>query len=309
MGQAKSRTSISVGEDENTEAYPLVVLITGCSTGIGLSTAAILAQDDKRFKVYATMRNLEKKSALETSAGKCLGESLFIKALDVLSEEAVNSLVKEIESVEGRIDVLVNNAGQGLVSVFECIPIEKAQNLFDTNLFGTMRMLKAVLPGMKARRKGHIINVSSIIGVNGHPFTEIYSASKFAVEGLTESLAPTLRKFNIRCSLIEPGPVTTSFNENAKLLREGIDISTAGEKTQQLLKTALKEMYRSVQSESQTPDEVAALIKSVIFCSNPHLRYQTNSKYGPGEVPAKLSDPTGDKAIQLMEKRFFSGIL
>ena len=106
MGQAKSRTSISVGEDENTEAYPLVVLITGCSTGIGLSTAAILAQDDKRFKVYATMRNLEKKSALETSAGKCLGESLFIKALDVLSEEAVNSLVKEIESVEGRIDVL-----------------------------------------------------------------------------------------------------------------------------------------------------------------------------------------------------------
>ena len=105
-----------------------------------------------------------------------------------------------------------------------------------------------------------------------------------------------------RCSLIEPGPVTTSFNENAKLLREGIDISTADDKTQQLLKTALKEMYRSVQSESQTPDEVAALIKSVILSSNPHLRYQTNSKYRPGEVPAKLSYPTGDKAIQLMEK-------
>ena len=92
----------------------------------------------------------------------------------------------------------VNNAGQGLISVFECIPIETAQNLFDTNFFGVMRVLKAVLPGMKARQKGRIINVSSIIGVNGHPFSEIYSASKFALEGLTESLAPTLRKFNIR---------------------------------------------------------------------------------------------------------------
>ena len=92
----------------------------------------------------------------------------------------------------------VNNAGQGLISVFECIPIETAQNLFDTNFFGVMRLLKAVLPGMKARQKGRIINVSSIIGVNGHPFSEIYSASKFALEGLTESLAPTLRKFNIR---------------------------------------------------------------------------------------------------------------
>jgi len=92
----------------------------------------------------------------------------------------------------------VNNAGQGLVSVFECIPVETAQNLFDTNFFGAMRVLKAVLPGMKAKQKGRIINISSIIGVNGHPFSEIYSASKFALEGLTESLAPTLRKFNIR---------------------------------------------------------------------------------------------------------------
>ena len=94
--------------------------------------------------------------------------------------------------------LLVNNAGQGLVSVFECIPIETAQHVFDTNYFGVMRMLKAVLPGMKARRKGHIINISSVIGVNGTPFSEVYSASKFALEGLTESLAPTLSKFDIR---------------------------------------------------------------------------------------------------------------
>ena len=84
------------------------------------------------------------------------------------------------------------------MSVFECIPIETAQHVFDTNYFGVMRMLKAVLPGMKAGRKGHIINISSVIGVNGTPFSEVYSASKFALEGLTESLAPTLRKFDIR---------------------------------------------------------------------------------------------------------------
>lgn len=92
---------------EETDGSPRVVLITGCSTGIGLSTAAILAADaDKRFKVYATMRNLEKKTALEEAAGKYLEDTLFIKSLDVLSEDAVNDLVKEIESVEGRIDVL-----------------------------------------------------------------------------------------------------------------------------------------------------------------------------------------------------------
>ena len=92
---------------EETDGSPRVVLITGCSTGIGLSTAAILAADaDKRFKVYATMRNLEKKTALEEAAGKYLEDTLFIKSLDVLSEDAVNDLVKEIENVEGRIDVL-----------------------------------------------------------------------------------------------------------------------------------------------------------------------------------------------------------
>ena len=114
---------------------------------------------------------------------------------------------------------------------------------------------------------------------------------------------------NYRCSLIEPGPVTTSFTENAKFLREGIDISSADEKTQQLLKAALKEMYNNVQTQSQTSEEVASIIKSVILSANPHLRYQTNSKYGPGEIQAKLSDLTGDKAILLMERRFFPDVL
>lgn len=317
MGSTGSRRSTTVAatdsqqqqqsqvEELKEDGSPRIVFITGCSTGIGLATAVVLASDaDKGFKVYATMRNLGKKAALEEAAKETLGQSLFIKELDVCSE-AVNSLVKEIESTEGRIDVLVNNAGQGLVSVFECIPIDKAQNLFDTNFFGVMRVLKAVLPGMKARKKGRIINVSSIIGVNGHPFSEIYSASKFALEGLTESLAPTLRKFNIRCSLVEPGPVTTSFNNNAKSLREGIDSSTADDKTQALLQEALKEMYRTVTSHSQTAEEVAHIIKNVILSCKPHLRYQTNSEYGPGEVQAKFSDVTGDKAIDLMEKRFY----
>lgn len=104
---------------EETDGSPRVVLITGCSTGIGLSTAAILAADaDKRFKVYATMRNLEKKTALEEAAGKHLEETLFIKALDVCSEDAVTSLVKEIESVEGRIDVLGELSGiAGLILI------------------------------------------------------------------------------------------------------------------------------------------------------------------------------------------------
>lgn len=99
--------------------------------------------------------------------------------------------------------------------------------------------------------------------------------------------------------------MTTSFNANAKLVREGIDTSSADEKTQALLKDALKEMYRTVTSQSQSAEELAIIVKSVLLSSAPHLRYQTNSQYGPGEVQAKFSDPTGDKAIELMEKRFY----
>ena len=108
-----------------------------------------------------------------------------------------------------------------------------------------------------------------------------------------------------RCSLIEPGPVTTSFAANAKLIREGIDTSGADEKTQALLKEALKEMYRTVTEHSQVAEEVASIIKNVLLSSAPHLRYQTNSQYGPREVQAKFSDPTGDKAIDLIERRFY----
>lgn len=108
--------------------------------------------------------------------------------------------------------------------------------------------------------------------------------------------------------MIEPGPVATQFNASAKMLREGIDISTADEKTQQMLNAALKVMYHSVQTVSQTPDEVASIIKSVVLSPNPHMRYQTNSKYRTAEVQAKLADPTGDKPSQLVEKKFYAEI-
>ena len=99
--------------------------------------------------------------------------------------------------------------------------------------------------------------------------------------------------------------MTTSFNNNAKSLREGIDSSTADDKTQALLQEALKEMYRTVTEHSQTAEEVTEIIKNVILSRAPHLRYQTNSQYAPREVQAKFSDATGDKAIDLMEKRFY----
>ncbi|KAJ7388917.1 hypothetical protein OS493_035065 [Desmophyllum pertusum] len=147
---------------------PKIVLISGCSSGIGLATAVFLAKDaEKRFKVYATMRNLAKKGQLEEEGKEYLGDTLIIKQMDVCSDESVEKTVKEVFDTEGRIDVLFNNAGISGIFAVESIPISKAQEMFDVNFFGTLRLIKAVLPSMKARQGGHIINNSSIAGVVG----------------------------------------------------------------------------------------------------------------------------------------------
>jgi len=283
-----------------------IVLISGCSSGIGLATAVHLAKDaEKCFKVYATMRNMAKKGQLEEEGKEYLGDTLIIKQMDVCSDESVNKAVQEVLDTEGKIDVLFNNAGITVLCALECIPMNMAQEIVDVNFFGTLRLIKALLPSMKARQSGHIINCSSEAGVIGVPFCDVYSASKFAVEGLTESLAPILHQFNIRCTILEPGPVTsTSIFQNSAAWSESIDKSTADQKTLELVEVTSEKIKEALRTSLEA-SEIAAVVKEIILGKNSNFRCQTNVDFLAGEIASKLKDPASNEPIDLVEKRLF----
>ncbi|MFH1650687.1 MAG: SDR family oxidoreductase [Chloroflexota bacterium] len=189
-----------------------VILITGCSSGMGMEAAVALAR--RGHRVYATMRDpgrqgdLKKRFAEEGASGE-------IMRLDVTDAASVDDCVRHIESKEKRLDVLINNAGIGFKGTLESAAMAEIQAVFATNLQGTVRCIQAVLPVMKRQNSGLIINVSSALGVIGISFASVYVASKFAVEGLSESLHEELRHFSIKIRLIEPGIVETRYGANA----------------------------------------------------------------------------------------------
>ncbi|XP_062827124.1 retinol dehydrogenase 8 isoform X1 [Anolis carolinensis] len=278
------------------KATPRTVLITGCSSGIGLRMAVQLAQDPgKRFHVIATMRDLRKKDKLEAAAGDTLNKTLTIQRLDVCNDESVTECINSLPGKQ--LDVLVNNAGVGLVGPVESISIDDMKRVFETNFFGAIRMIKAVLPEMKKRQKGHIVVISSVMGLQGVPFNDVYAASKFAMEGFCESLAVQLLKFNIFVSMVEPGPVNTEFE--MKLMEEvarsefpGADAATV---------RYFKEVYLPASHEifttmGQTPESVAKAVVNVIAKERPPFRTQTNTLYTP-LVALKYADTSGDLSV------------
>ena len=181
-----------------------VVLITGTTSGIGQATAELLAA--KGYRVFGTSRN---------PAGKpTTGYELL--QLDVSSDESVAACVAQVaERTGGRIDVLMNNAGTGILGASEEVSPDEAMRLFQINFFGVMRMTNAVLPLMRARKAGTIINMSSSGGVAAIPFAAFYCATKFALEGYTESLRHELRPLGIAATVVAPGPVNTPAGEKA----------------------------------------------------------------------------------------------
>ncbi|NXG78492.1 DHB1 dehydrogenase, partial [Baryphthengus martii] len=190
------------------------VLITGCSSGIGLGLAARLAADNAhRFKVYATMRDLAKGERLLQSLGGCCPNTLELLQLDVTNPPSLAAAAQRVQGQQ--LDVLVVcNAGVGLMGPLETCSDQAMKTVFDVNLFGAIRTIQAFLPAMKRRRAGRIIISSSIGGLQGLPFNSVYCASKFALEGLCESLAIVLQPFNIHLTLVECGPINTSFLAN-----------------------------------------------------------------------------------------------
>ncbi|KAL9950342.1 hypothetical protein ACROYT_G042829 [Oculina patagonica] len=273
---------------------------------MGLATAVFLAKDDeKRFKVYATMRNLAKKGQLEEEGKEYLGDTLIIKQMDVCSDESVEKAVKEVLDTEGRIDVLFNNAGVALYSAVECTPINMAQEMFNVNFFGALRLIKAVLPSMKARQSGHIINNSSVAGIVGIPFFDIYSASKFAVEGLSESLAPRLRQFDIRYTILETGPVETPILQTAEDWGKTIDHDLADQKTTKLKEMAGQTLQQFVSKNMIKSSELAAIVKDTILDQSTNFRCYTSDGFHFDEIAAKLKDPATNEPIDRMEKQYF----
>lgn len=183
-----------------------VWLITGCSTGIGREIARAALEAGERVALTARDASTVEDLALEHP------EQTITLALDVTDQTQIDAAVAETESTWGRIDVLVNNAGYGYIgAVEEGVDVE-VRTMFDTNFFGPVAMIKAVLPGMRARRSGYIVNISSTTGLIANPGNVYYSSSKFALESLSEGLSKELAPFGIRVSAIEPGFIRTDWS-------------------------------------------------------------------------------------------------
>ncbi|XP_070584202.1 retinol dehydrogenase 8-like [Erythrolamprus reginae] len=271
---------------------PKIVLITGCSSGIGLALATKLAKDkQRRFKVIATMRNIIKKEKLEAAIGPALNQTLEIRQLDVCDEKSIHNCINSIP--QRHIDILINNAGLGSIGPIECQSIEEMKAIMETNFFGVVRMIKEVLPDMKKRRNGHIVVISSVLGLQGIIFNDIYAASKFAIEGFCESLIIQALRFNIFVSLIEPGPVVTEFEMKIYEDAEKADYSQTDPETAEIFSQIYLKNSRAIFSSlSQTPEDVAEHVLKVICMAKPPFRHQTNAMYTP-MMALKQADPTG----------------
>jgi NAD(P)-dependent dehydrogenase (short-subunit alcohol dehydrogenase family) len=187
-----------------------VWFITGCSSGFGREfVRAALAHG---FRVVATARDPKKLGDL--IAGR--EDKAKVLALDVTNADQIKRAVSEAERTFGRIDVLVNNAGYGYLAAVEEGEEKDIRAIFDTNFFGVVAMIQAVLPGMRARRHGYIINIASVGGVIGHAGSGYYAATKFAVEGLSEALAQEVEPLGIHVLIVEPGPFRTNFGRSVK---------------------------------------------------------------------------------------------
>ena len=190
-----------------------IAVVTGSSTGIGFETSLLLARNG--FYTYATMRDTFKSDKIEKIANK---ENLPLEVLsmDVDNDDSVRNAIQKIIDKKKKIDILVNNAGYGLFGALEDISIEEIKKQFETNLFGAIRTIKEVLPTMREQQNGIIINVTSIAGIVGVPAECIYVSTKFALEGLSESISYELQPYGIKVILIEPGVINTNFVPNIK---------------------------------------------------------------------------------------------
>jgi NAD(P)-dependent dehydrogenase (short-subunit alcohol dehydrogenase family) len=243
-----------------------VAVVTGSSSGIGYETSITLARSG--IFTYATMRNLQKATNLESIRDK---EMLPLKTLqlDVTDDASVNNAIQTIISESGRIDVLVNNAGYGLVGAFEDLTMDEIRSQFETNFFGVIRVMQSVLPIMRKQKFGILVNISSGAGRFGYPSGSAYVSTKFALEGLSESIAYELDQFGIKVILVEPGVIKTNFDSGMVVAKKSQDASSPYFNMTQKMDTVFRQLLRN----SSPPSLVADVVFQAVKSENPNLRY------------------------------------
>lgn len=244
-----------------------VVLITGCSSGFGLRVAARLSVGP--YHVIATMRNLSRRNNLLGEVELRKGKIQLFK-LDVTDPESIRSTILRIKEQHGRVDVLINNAGYGTGGFFEDLTQEEIRAQMETNFFGVQNVTREVLPLMRAQRSGRIINISSISGLMAWPCFGAYNASKWALEGFSESLFYELLPFGIKVCLVEPGVYKTKiFYENRKYAKNFFNEDSPYYATSQMFQ---KRINDHIKMSEKDPEEVAELVERLIESENPSFR-------------------------------------
>jgi len=258
-----------------------VALVTGASSGIGFETASLLAARD--YRTFGTSREPEKRPG---------PKGVEMLKLDVRSEENARAVVDDIQQREGRLDILVNNAGFGLFGGIEETSPQEAREQLETNFWGAVRMIANVLPHMRERRSGRIVNISSVLGFMAVPFQGFYVASKHALEGYSEVLSLEVREFGIHVVLIEPSSIRTSFVEHHRDVNERLVPYTAE-------RDRVLAMLSDRIHHGSHPKVVARRVLSAIRAANPDVRYTAGSGSGVLKV-ARSVLPTNlfDKAVR-----------
>jgi short-subunit dehydrogenase len=247
-------------------------LVTGCSSGIGYATCLVFARNN--FATYGSVRDLSKAERIQEIINK---EKLPLKIirLDVNEDESIRIAIQKIISDSGGIDILINNAGYGMFGPIEEISIKEIKEQFETNFFGTIRLIKAIVPIMRKQRNGTIVNISSIIGnissIIGRfdvPLNAAYVSSKFALEGLSESISFELEEFGIKVILVEPRVIQTDFFHNLKI--KGNDTKSPYFKLMDKRIAFLKE---SIKNSVSSSDQVANIILHAVNSRDLDMRY------------------------------------
>ncbi|ERI95631.1 oxidoreductase, short chain dehydrogenase/reductase family protein [Clostridiales bacterium oral taxon 876 str. F0540] len=245
-----------------------VVLITGASSGIGQATAQTLMK--KGYKVYGTSRKSSNDGLIKSDSG-----TGFIKMiqLDVCSEESVKKAVDYVLKNEQTIDILINNAGNGIAGSVEDTSPEEALKQFEPNFFGVLRMCRAVLPKMREQGHGLIINISSVAGLISVPYQSMYSASKYALEAMTETLRLEVKKFGIKVAMVEPGDTKTGFTSQRQYVKQAAD-SIYHDNFMKSIKTMEKD-----EQNGPPPTLVVNAIMKIINSKNPPVRIVAGFSY------------------------------